>query len=140
MTTTSPPRKRGRPKKVVATPIDAAEAFNKAHNPDCEPATRGYVKCIARKLDCTLNMGRQYGPSACLWFLLSLIFGIGAVAVWIIGSHDTIYAIIAAVCCLIACHDGLLYCAVKSDQRSNLGYMGKYTPPTPVCEKRKECE
>jgi hypothetical protein len=36
-------KKRGRPKKE--------EKEEKVENPDCEPATKGFVKCLMRKYD-----------------------------------------------------------------------------------------
>ncbi len=137
MTKTDPTvkAKRGRPKKA-------------AENPDCEVASKGYVKRVARRMtdlrhthyvsnaDQMENIGiTTIGLSvfsACLW----LIARSGG-----LPHLETMFASIfwVSVCICITCVASDCKVDVKSNMMSDNvpDYLEKYEPP---CERKKECE
>lgn len=142
MTATPPKRPVGRPKKV-RDPIKAAEEFNRVHNPDSEPASKGYVKCVARKI-VSHSYHRHQNP---LLGTLAVMSVLVLFASWVIvisnPSNHNVYLVGSA----LAFQSGaiLLACIVTPPPKlepitpkDDIKQIQKYTPPP--CEKKDGCE
>jgi hypothetical protein len=107
-----------------------------AENPDCEVATRGYVKCVARRLDVMHDMNHNHLPSSLCWLLIAGCCAFGAP---ITREFSTIeIVIITAIPLFIAFHDFLMHLAVKCDQRRDCNFIQPHTEPP--CEPKRECD
>jgi hypothetical protein len=154
-------RGRGRPRKVANADAIAkmkieamlaedemrARLYAKPKNPDCEVATKGYVKCIARKT--TKHAHAQTCRST--FTLLSVLF---LTCSWVVCAfiiHDSTIAWISGVGALMMVAVALDHDAdyAGKTETSDIDgnpitphgypeYLQKYTPPT--CEKKKECD
>jgi hypothetical protein len=132
-------RGRGRPKKE-----------EKVENPDCEPATKGFVKCLMRKYDNGHTHKQRGGGLAMI--ALALLFGV----VWLacvtmpnpsMGANQPLYAwmfgSLAAVS-VVAAYEIASIGEGRTTEPNNTmwcthpEYIRKYEPPT--CEPKKECE
>lgn len=130
-------RGRGRPKKVVE-PI----------NPDYEPATKGFVKCIARKLNAHKHtMDFNSILSYHVYSNLFLFVISACVAKMAVDTHDVLLIVVSLLCAgaaiVILCAAANEYVEQSTSDTKN--YSGeinkaiqKYEPPT--CEPKKECE
>ena len=130
-------RGRGRPRKD-GQPVQS----RKPENPDCEPATKGYVKCIARK-----TLKHQHKKDSCYGITL-----LGALVgwFWLLGNAMVIptrqltethfYILLAATTVLTLLSIDLVRaeddCTFTPD--TEFPVIQKYEPPT--CEKKEECE
>jgi hypothetical protein len=139
------PRKDGQPNKSSSKP----------KNPDCEPASKGYVKCIARKFyENQILTGIQFRNQAKLldvffWGFLTLIFGI---LFWIYNLTNTYlatFSIVAAAFVINALSEWTHGMDEErySERDEHTEFMQKYIPPEEikrVCETfnkpKKECE
>jgi hypothetical protein len=130
-------RGRGRPKKERVI-----------ENPDCEPATKGFVKCLMRKYDGKHTHEQTSGGFAL--FLLSGMF----VAAWLAlvtirpGVIDPVYIWMAGLFAVVT--------AVAAYELESVGgyrtapptgmferdpkYLQAYEAPKVECEPKKECE
>lgn len=143
------PRPRGRPKKVVAVPKEEI-------NPDCQPATRGYVKCIARKIfKESKHVHKSPQPLVGFVMLFSFINVFITAASWASSpTHEgSIWVIIAAIfwvslealiavvgSCLVSPEIDESLTGTLSWDNPNLDpAFEKHTPPPPICEKKEEC-
>ena len=123
----------------------------KPENPDCEPATKGYVKCIARKFHKEQVVGnlkhQQEGHliDCAGWLILSIFFGIMSFLT------SSIYMIIGLFISLGFIADHFLDYQGAHDtircSRENTEFIQKYIPPEEIqriCEvfnkPKKECE
>jgi len=100
-------------------------------NPDCEPATKGYVKCLIRKFyEIPIN---NYLPRSAIWILTALCFGAYSVI-----STSMFTVTLAIISAMFAINDVLMAFALNCDRNHNLKFVQKYTPPT--CKKKDDCE
>jgi uncharacterized protein YacL len=119
--------KRGRPKKA-------------AENPDCEVATRGYVKCVARKTrehtHDNPNFVLSYGVIGLASALLLSWFGAGEKLLSQINI-PTVLATITIICtCTLVC--GLLSSFLRTSESSDMRDIQTSQPHTePPCEPKK---
>jgi hypothetical protein len=137
--------------------VEEMERFTKANNvvfkekepdiknPDCEPATKGYVKCLMRKTRNHTHYGRWDGNFTTLamcggWFS-SLLFGACCFsidkALQNIGNQYFIPVLLFSIA--MTC----MYCEFMKLEYTNVEgltppELKKYTPPT--CEKKDECD
>jgi TM2 domain-containing membrane protein YozV len=114
-------------------------------NPDCEPATKGYVKCLMRKTrEHTHNCQWDGSPTFLLMFagwFGSVILGASCISIdkgmQNIGNQYFVPVVLFTI--LITC---LFYEFMKLEiveiNRSLPSDLKRYTPPT--CEKKDECE
>ena len=135
----SEPVKRGRGRPRKTEPVQT-----KPTNPDCEPATKGYVKCVARTLVDRMGQeieanGVNSDPGNMLiisslgfvfaW-MLAMFVRTEPVAAWASGCS----AIVLLICGHeVWAHDHHIHTCKSYEIRS----IQKYTP---VCEEKKECE
>jgi hypothetical protein len=123
-------RARGRPKKV-------------AENPDCEVATKGFVKCVARKYhenQTILNMKHRQGSEGVIMSVMWGVISLGCLAWWFAVNDIT-----AQVFCVVS---GMLFVnalcvAVGWDDtiRESSKRVGFIQPHTePPCEPKRECD
>jgi len=123
------PAKRGRPKKA-------------AENPDCEVATKGYVKCVARKLiSCPIDKAEGSLKSATLWMILAAIFTV--VMFGISSPHAdpfselTWASVLFMISFVLGIHD-LIFAFYMFSYPEKYEYVQPHTEPH--CERKKECE
>ena len=126
-------------------------------NPDCEPATKGYVKCVARTLVSNTANHVYYTTeesednidnNEMLGVLLTTMFMCWAgawviimvtpsinnpIAAWIAGTNAITMFSILAVMLTVGHHTHKIVLKVKEPIKA----FQKYTP---VCEEKKECE
>lgn len=123
------PAKRGRPKKA-------------AENPDCEVATKGYVKCVARKL------GQHTHDNFTVVISSGLFAAISIFALVVFGSdHMTINEISIPTILMAFTLLGLYNCLVglfnfmSTGCSRDLNEIDNIQPHTePPCERKKECD
>jgi len=125
MTTSPTKRSVGRPRKNA----------KKQENPDCEVATKGFVKRVARKLDTMHNMNHNHLPSCLCWLALGMLYAIVAFLI-ALPIHEI--AIISLIPLSISLHDFMMHAAVKNDQRKDCSFMQKHEDPP--CEPKRGCE
>ena len=114
-------------------------------NPDCEMASKGYVKCIARKLG---EHTHDNFIIAMSWAILALIafavmmfcYPAALVRNSISGPTIIITLFIIGVHQMGVSFASNLLSTSKSENVATIKAIQKYTPPAPVCEKKKECE
>lgn len=128
MTTPTTTRGRGRPRK-------------QPENPDCEPATKGYVKCVARKLiSGPIDKAGGAFNSAIIWMIIAAAFTVTMCA--ISGPHTDPFSTLnwATVAFMISfalgVHDVVLGYYLFS-YPEQYDYVRKYKPP---CEPKRGCE
>ena len=129
---TEPKRKAGRPRKVV-----------EEVNPDCEPATKGYVKCLLRKTRDHSHEQRVTESGCCTlvsaicWVYISLSWlwmcvSRGAYQ-W--GTVHTVVFTIAVVCAILTLDrlgDNVVHtCCITQKEPEVI---------QPHCKKKKDCE
>ena len=112
-------------------------------NPDCDPATKGYVKCLLRKTREHTHVLRFSGlPSG-----LGLIMGVGLSCVCIMdrfsNTHGTFFNQYAGLIFTFTAIMGCMFYEfinLKSEEVETPlpTELKRYTPPT--CEKKEECE
>lgn len=128
-------RGRGRPWKVVEP--DATK------NPDCEPATKGFVKCVVRK---AAEHKHKFGFD--LWPMIVVIGILSLAWVFCVSIHESNLAWITGIGALMMISVGVCFDEDKKTETSTIDgsfgtpytypdYIKKYTPP--VCEPKKEC-
>ena len=134
----SEPVKRGRGRPRKTEPVQTTPT-----NPDCEPATKGYVKCVARTL--VDKIGDAVGTSHEGEGLLSIVIG-GFLFVCYCFAMTAKTEPIAAWACGVGAlamlsawgeiliHDHKL---ISHQNQDTMPHIQKYTP---VCEEKKECE
>lgn len=103
-------------------------------NPDCEPETKGFVKCIVRKI--LYRDVKGYSGSAFIWLLLTVLFTIPLVTCGGNDPHAWIFGCMIMISLSLAAHDQLL--SIHKGETVEEEYLQKYQPPT--CEKKNECE
>ena len=120
-----------------------AKKKKKPENPDCQPATKGYVKCVVRKAaEHKHKFGFDCGSIVIMVVLLSLAW------VFCVSIHESNLAWITGIGALMMVSVGACYDEDKKTETSTIDgrictdyvypdYLKKYTPP--VCEKKKEC-
>ena len=140
-------RGRGRPRKD-GQPNKSNVPMQK--NPDCEPATKGYVKCIARKFyqeQIIKNLEHRQGSigvDAGFWFIVTIMFGV----LYLINSRIEVLTLffISLALLINALIQYTGYLDTIRCSGKNTDFMEKYVPPEEiqrVCEvsnKKKECE
>jgi len=116
-------------------------------NPDCEPATKGYVKCLMRKIHThyhgqNISCVFTLSGAACGWFItLMACFGFGTSATaspfgfYPPVGYGLILSIVLTLVGLDLCYSNNACVSTEEDIPS---VIKKYTPPT--CEKKDECE
>ena len=140
-------RGRGRPRKVVEPEAPK--------NPDCEPATKGFVKCIARtvvneSVKHTHPFGRDLlSENLCAVSLLG-VFGFGLVAICEYGALN-IHGWFPTCVLGFLISVGITGATIVTSEQTERGgqtwrgeyqwghpipQIQKYEPP---CEKKKEC-
>ena len=103
-------------------------------NPDCEPATKGYVKCIARKLvDGPMDKSNGYLCSALFWWIVAVIAMFGGARVF----ETTWPKMVFTVASLLMVHD-IICLFIELSSSSSQEYIQKYEPPE-CCEHKDEC-
>ena len=125
-------RGRGRPRKDGQLNWSSMPA-----NPDCEPASKGYVKCIARALTKhVIDDSDAYVISAVAWLTLTLGFW-GSTG---FNFYQSIpITIIGAVMFMLFVHDTLLWYLIGHHATIKAyPFMEKYEPP--ACKEKQECE
>lgn len=160
-------RKRGRPKKaalslhgengetkVFGSFVELREflleqkiKIDALENPDCEPATKGYVKSIARKLVSHRHEQCGFG----LWYFFATVIGFLAWICAMVVRTEPIAAWAIGVGTLVsgACLAETIETSQYNTETSNIDasadtdygypdYIKKYEPPN--CEKKNECE
>ncbi len=115
--------------------------LKKPKNPDCEPATKGYVKCIARKGICSSvhrheesnSLSMILGIFSTIMFILAMFAGYPSDhAKW--GPVIIIFAIIGISCALsLILDNNTEYVRLASPDE-----IKEYEPPT--CTEKNECE
>ena len=131
-------RGRGRPRKD-GQPVHSS----KPKNPDYEPATKGYVKCIARKL-----ADHTHKRPLPMLNLSVAIAGYTSGACWIFAIPETeIYkpSLITGIFLIsIVCTINLIDWGLQTETKTASGdfsVIQKYQPPAECCEPaKKECE
>lgn len=127
---TEPKRKVGRPHKVVEDV-----------NPDREPATKGYVKCIGRtyhkkQTQYILEHRRESSIISVLtWGIISTFAG-----VWSIASNYYNPAVIAFYVSLAFAFNSTLQVVGYSDTINSSQRKGIEFLEEAKCEKKKDCE
>jgi len=123
-----------RPKKVTEPKEPKVE------NPDKQVATRGYVKCIARKISDKGNFNFYYNESDTKG-VASMIVGIIAFMIWLVAvgiGHQDPYITwafgIVWFMCLVSFIDHQIMPDIKSRQKDFPAYLKKYIPPSEDCE------
>lgn len=125
---------------------DASGKFTKKkkkpENPDCEPATKGFVKCIVRK---AAEHKHAINIDNCIVMFLAVLLSF--VWVWAAVYHDSILALTTGIGALMMFTVGFSFEGSHTGTSNIDGricteyiypdYLKKYTPP--VCEKKKEC-
>jgi hypothetical protein len=124
-------------------------------NPDCEPATKGFVKCIARTLLANTSH-KHYGNFYSLresFVMVGLagVFGFGLFTLFIDPSTLAMMKHVEFARCVVSVSSTVLISSlillaasllcINSASVGDANYIGviqKYKPPT--CEKKKDCE
>jgi hypothetical protein len=138
-------KKRGRPKKVVE-PVEQP-------NPDCEQATKGFVKCLMRKYDKNHTHKQRGGGEVS--FVLAIVLAIAFVGL-LTFRFDGVYIWMTALATAVAVASAWDHNTVTEvETRPATGdglcdhppkYLEKYYPPTPQQlyfeehARKKECE
>lgn len=126
--------KRGRPRKFP----EKAEY----PNPDCEPATKGYVKCIARLLvkkqtkHIYYSVGNRTGLLIALMTCVSFVVAVALLAEGELGSALMLGFV---GLCLLAVTYEFENIYISGDIREPTKHIQKYVPPE-ECNPKKECE
>ena len=119
-----------------------AKKKKKPENPDCQPATKGYVKCVVRKAaEHRHKYGFDCAPIVIMIAILSLAWA------FCVSVHESNLAWITGIGALMMISVGVSF-SDDTTETSNIDgsfgtpypypdYLKKYTPPV-VCEK-KEC-
>jgi hypothetical protein len=132
-------RGRGRPKKE-----------DKVENPDCEPATKGFVKCLMRKYDNGHTHEQRSGgwPMLCLSVLfLAVLFVCGVTPNPSMGANQPLYTWVFGLLAVVSGVAAYEVAAIGEDRTTvpnnkmwsdHPDYIRKYEPPK--CEPKKGCE
>lgn len=118
------------------------EAVNGTANPDCEPATKAYVKCIARKLQKSSEHKHQtyLGWSIVVIGILSalaLMCGAGSLTDINWTTIGFVFVLLAFVR-MFEWFIGEDHNTTKSNGIADIPQIKKYEPP--VCKDKKECD
>jgi hypothetical protein len=123
------PVKRGRPKKA-------------AENPDCEVATKGFVKCVARKLiSGPIDKARGSLYSASIWIILAAVFTV--VMSGVAPPHTdpfstlTWASVLFMISFALGIHD-MIFAFNMFCYPEQYNYTQPHTEPP--CEPKRECE
>lgn len=99
-------------------------------NPDCEPATKGFVKCIARKL---VNFDQEADIGiGVMWFLFLVV----SCLIFQCSNYTSETAKILVLITLAFVINRLMI-VISNVDRSRFHIIQKYEPPK--CEQKKEC-
>ncbi len=115
------PAKRGRPKKA-------------AENPDCEVATKGYVKCVVRSVHSVYNFDGCFMKAA-----LADAVVMAAVALWAMMCNisPALVGLIIAIGIVFIAHD-VFVSFMLFRTSSDMKCIQPHTEPP--CERKKECD
>ena len=108
-------------------------------NPDCELATKAYVKCLIRQFYPVISV--NYAPRAMIWGIVGLLFGVMTYIRELgVGTSGGIFlmAAITIVSFMLAINDLIAFGAYSADTRFNLKFVKKWEPP--VCKDKNDCE
>ena len=135
----SEPVKRGRGRPRKTEPVQT-----KPTNPDCEPATKGYVKCVARKI---INNGGIYfeavNPSLSINNFIGIVaflFGIWWVAAVAFQDSTVAWVMGVASICMLSVATEMSWHKHEVIVKLNGDKEPAFQKYTPVCEEKKECE
>ena len=141
-------RGRGRPRKD-GQPNKSSSSVPVQKNPDCEPATKGYVKCIARQVSDHRHEQNFIPFFNCAIAIICWFVIVYAIVIKV-AMPETIYWAISAIAIVTALStfDGFLndVGVTNTSNKANCEAIQKYIPPEEiqrVCEvfnKKKECE
>lgn len=136
MITPTTTRGRGRPRKQL-------------ENPDCEPATRGYVKCLMRKMIGAEHTHNVVGSKQTENIKVALLFmATASFCGWLFGVKMAGVANLEAIFASIFWMSITLYlaCAITGPVDVNRGRAFEYIPDCiqlnidPPCEPKRGCE
>ena len=114
---------------------DGKFARKKLANPDCEPASKGLVKCWMRKMaDDTGNAASgALVKTAVFW---EIVFGVSICINIVFPEIEWMYA--ATIIAFILFIQNFVTAYMAFTDVSDLEYLQKYQPP--VCKEKEECE
>jgi hypothetical protein len=122
------------------------EELNGFKNPDCEPATKEYMKCLMRKYQTeqmeSLINHRQENDGFCMsitWGFIAICSLIAYYSTDCKISTIALYALIVSGAFLFnSVISWFGWCDTKRYLKEKSSFLKRYTPP--ACEKKEECE